>query len=205
MSEHTEAVVKLIEANVAGERERIQTDERVWIHGCLRQRDRIAAIAAYCAQNWPGDFIEIGCLHGGTTRYLAEVARRFGRRILCVDPWPTKCPLTNTDYGPDPYGTFRAAMAEWWDILDVFKTESQNVATVAAIKARPLAFAFVDGMHTYEAARADIATVAHTAGVICVDDTLWEAGVGRAFEEGATALRREAVSRFYCRESWLIP
>jgi hypothetical protein len=196
-------IVQIVLANTGGEAERIATDNRQWVHGCLKQRDRIAAVAEYCAHRCAGDIIEIGCLHGGTTRYLAPIAQKYNRRIICVDPWPTKCPLTNTDYGADPFGQFKAAMQEWWDLLDIVKTESQYPGTVAFIKSRPLCFAFVDGMHTYECAKTDIATVAHCTGVICVDDVLWEPGVKRAFVEGAASLGKQAYHSELCREGWI--
>lgn len=198
-------IAKIVNDNLQGERERIETDPRTWVHGCLRQRERIAAVAEYCAQHWSGDFVEIGCLHGGTTRHLAPIARRHSRRIVCVDPWPSKCPLTNTDYGPDPYGQFITTMADWIDLLDILKTKSQEPATIAYIQTRPLCFAFVDGMHTYECASADIATVAHCVGVVCVDDILWEPGVKQAFWESALKLQRMGLENNLCREGWLVP
>ena len=197
-------IVQIVNDNVGGEAERIRCDPRKWVWGCLHQRDRIAAVAEYCVERYAGDIIEIGCLHGGTTRYLGPIARKYNRRIVCVDPWPTKCPLINTDYGPDPFGQFSAAMQEWWDLLDIIKAESQVASTVELIKSRPLCFAFVDGMHTYGCARVDIATVSHCAGVICVDDVLWEPGVKQAFLEGGASLGRQAYHSELCREGWMV-
>ena len=182
-----------------------RTDDRTWVNGSIQQRDRIAAIADYAARRWAGDFIEIGCLHGGTTRRLASVARLHGRRIVCVDPWPSKCPIAGTDYGKDPFATFKAAMLDWWDLLDIIKASSMDAATIAAVKTRPLCFAFVDGLHTYEAAASDIATVAHCIGIIAVDDIGWEPGVARAFWEGAGNLSRDALHNKLNREGYIGP
>jgi predicted O-methyltransferase YrrM len=192
-----------------GESEVIETDERTWVHGAVRQRDRLVAVAGYCADHQGGDFIEIGCLHGGTTSRLAPVAVKHGRRIVCVDPWPQKCPLTGTDYGEDPFATFCGRMQEWsetWqEAVDIIRASSLEADTIAQIASRELVFAFVDGLHSYEAAVSDIAAVGHCNMVIAVDDVLWSEDVMRAAQEGAAKLGREWFHNPLCREGYILP
>lgn len=183
---------------------KLPEETRLWVQGSIQQRERLSAVAEWCVRNHPGDLIEIGCLHGGTTVHLADIAQSHGRHVICVDPWPPKCPLTNTDYGPDPFAIFKERLQPWWDILDVFKTSSMDAATVPAIKSRPLAFAFVDGLHSYEATLSDIKTVSHCSGVIAVDDVLWSEDVRRAYDEGAKLIKRRKVWLEHNREGYLV-
>ena len=49
------------------------------------------------------------------------------------------------------YPQFLKNTLPYADIVDVVRLESQHENAVSAIKGRALAFAFVDGLHTYEA------------------------------------------------------
>jgi hypothetical protein len=76
--------------------------------------------------------------------------------------------------------------------------------TIAKIKNKQLCFAFVDGLHTYEACLQDIQTVAHCFGVIAVDDTTWSPDVVRAFREGSALTNRNSLCIPVLRESYLL-
>jgi len=140
------------------------------------QSDRIREVARLCAGAYPGDLVEIGCHTGGTTRELGIVAREHGRRVIAVDPWEENPPI---------YDDFLRRTKEYGDLIDVIRLPSQNGEAVKQIKARPLCFAFVDGLHEYEALACDIRTVAHCVGVIAVDDVNWRPNdLRKAFWEG---------------------
>jgi len=190
------ALSELTEAEAAG-----LTDERTWVRGSIQQRERLVWAAEFGLKTGAGDIVEIGCLHGGTTRLLAPLAQSYGRRVVCVDPW------VHLDfYGPeDPFEVFKRAMEPWWDTLDVVRDESQSSAAIDLLQHREICFAFVDGLHTYEACLRDILTVGHTSGFIAVDDLMWNEDLVRAFHEGAGQVKRIAYRHASCREGWLLP
>ena len=169
--------------------------EPAWM--AYQQSDRIREVAWACARDYPGDLIEIGCHHGGTTRELAKVAKEYGRRVVAVDPWGD---------APSIYDKFLERTGKYSDVIDVIRLPSQDAEAVKQIQARPLCFAFVDGLHEYEALACDIQTVAHCLGAIAVDDVNWRPDdLRKAFWEGAEALNRALYWRPKCREGYILP
>lgn len=175
--------------------------------GSLQNRVRIKRVAEYCAQRWPGDLVEIGLLHGNTTKILAEVARQHGRRVIGIDPF--ELPHPGASYGKDYYQVFLRNIEPWREIIDVIKLSSLDPKTIAAIRARELCFAYVDGLHTYDACLSDIKATAHCRGIIAVDDIHVRYGFAkrllRAFHEGAAMLSRVPLDCMLSREGYLVP
>lgn len=168
-------------------------------------RPRMESIADYCARRWKGDLIEIGCLYGATTLRLARVARYYGRRVICVDPWKQE-PF----YKANPFGYFQKITAMYSDIIDIVKMRSQEQEAIDYVQARDLCFALVDGAHSYKAVKSDLMTVAHCRGIIAVDDLfIWEgaqtyrAGIRKAMLEASIEQQRIAILSL-TREGYLL-
>lgn len=170
------------------------------LQGSIQQSARIASVAEYCAQGWAGDLIEIGCFLGGTTVKLAEVAKKYNRRMIALDPWQLG---TQNCHGGE-YETFLKNTEAYRDVIDIVRSDSLDPQTIDKIKNKQLCFAFVDGLHTYEACLQDIQTVAHCFGVIAVDDTTWSPDVVRAFREGSALTNRSSLCIPVLRESYLL-
>lgn len=170
--------------------------------GSHQNRPRLKRVAEYCVQHWPGDLIEIGLLHGNTTIILAEVASRYGRRVVGVDPF-------DSPRYKDYYQVFLGNTKPWRDIIDIIKLSSTDPGAIAIIKARELCFAYVDGLHEYEACYSDIRTVGHCNGIIAVDDIhvryKFAQGLLRAFYDGAALLNRVPMDCTISREGYLVP
>lgn len=184
--------------------ERFSTHEQMLIDagnqqgdGAFDQRDRIHAAAEWACQKYSGDLVEIGCLNGSTTVRLAEVAQKYGRRVIAVDPWQVG--TQNCNGGE--HAIFLQTTEPFKDIIDVVRKDSRDPEVAQYLKQRQLCFAFVDGLHTFEATRGDILSVGH-APVIAVDDTRWSSEVLRAFHE--LHEERDVLSRSYWRESWML-
>jgi len=176
-------------------------------YGAIQNRPRVEAVARYCAEHWEGDLVEIGCLYGGTTVLFAAIAREYNRRVIAVDPW-VELPF----YAGNPYGLFCGTIEPYNDIVDIVKLSSLTEKAIAYVKNRPLCFAYVDGLHTHEAALSDMRTTAHCAGIIAVDDIIeWNyapgsnAEIRRAFDDGVKSLHRTPMSHYLCREGYLMP
>ena len=174
--------------------------------GGTKQRERIRAVAELNLQRYEGDLIEIGAYKGETTRHLCEVARKYSRRVMVVDPWLTG----SQDCDGGEFETFLQNVDPYLDLVDVVRASSVDRRVIAQIRNRKLAFSFVDGHHSYEACLSDISAVQHTLGMIAVDDLIvdeeiwWGDAVSLAFRRGATRIRRTAVRDPWIREGYLL-
>lgn len=167
-------------------------------YGGVAQPARLLVVAREACHDYSGDLVEIGCQYGTTTVKLAQVAREFGRRVLAIDPY--EIGTQNCDGGE--LETFLAAIAPWEDVVEFHRLDSRDPAVTHLLRSRELAFAFVDGLHTYAACRNDILNTAH-AGLLAVDDVIWSAEVRRAFYE-AEALPRSPLHLLRLREGYLL-
>lgn len=177
-----------------------------YYYGGTEQRERIRAVAELNVQRHEGDLIEIGAFKGETTRYLCAVAQRYSRRVIVVDPWKTG----TQDCDGGEFETFLQNVEPYLDLVDVIRASSVEPAVISEIATRKLAFAFVDGHHSYEACLSDICAVRHTLGMIAVDDLIvhpeiwWGDGVSLAFRRGATRTGRIAIRDPWIREGYLL-
>ena len=159
-----------------------------------RLRERLTAIARAACEHYAGDLLEIGGYTGETTKLLAEIAREYGRRVLVVDPWEIG---THNCCGRE-YPQFLRNTLPYADIVDVVRLPSQHENAFNAMRGRVLAFAFVDGLHTYDGAASDLFACDHAA-VICMDDIRWNTELMRLFDE---SLKLKAWN-YGCREGYL--
>lgn len=114
-----------------------------------------------------GDILEIGALTGTSTKVFCETAAKFGRKVYVVDPWNG-----SQEGGDSQYNQF-LKRTEKYDNLVVIKLSSNSDEAIAKIKQMNLAFAFIDGLHTFEFALKDLQSAAGSlsgGGVLCLDD-----------------------------------
>lgn len=172
--------------------------------GHLGNRPRLAMVAEYCIQHWPGDIVEIGLGHGNTTKIFAEIACVHDRRVIAVDPFD----VMGTGWGDDYFEVFSRNTEPWRNIVDLIEASSLEPDTIRAIGERELCFAYVDGLHTYEACYSDILAVGHCEGIIAVDDIHIKAKNSphllTAFWDGAVALDKLPIDNALAREGYLI-
>ena len=168
----------VLQAWTASEEGREVADPAVCEMGGMYLSGRMARLADRCAQRVLGDFVEIGCWEGATTVPLAMVAMRHGRRVIAIDPWD------GTGRGrAEGYQFFLEAIEPVKDVIDIWQTHSEAPEAIARLAGRPLAFAFIDGLHTYEGVASDLKAVAHCKGLIACDDCNWNEGIRRAIRE----------------------
>lgn len=175
--------------------------DKPWAQGSAQQRDRIEAVADYCAKRWDGDLIEIGAYYGATTMRLLKVARKYQRRVIAIDPWEIG---TQNCEGPE-YEGFLQNTSPWADILDIVRMSSLDEKAIRYVTERELCFAFIDGLHSHKSCYSDILTVGHSAGVIVVDDVLWDGNLLRALQDAAERLERQIFRHRFIREGYLLP
>ena len=177
-----------------------------YYYGGAEQRDRIRAVAELSVQRHEGDLIEIGAYKGETTRHLCEVAQRYSRRVLVVDPWQTG----TQDCDGGEFETFLQNVEPYLGLVDIIRASSVAPEVISEISNRKLAFSFVDGHHSYDACLSDICAVRNTLGMIAVDDLIvhpeiwWGEDVSLAFRRGATRIGRIAIRDPWIREGYLL-
>ena len=165
-------------------------------------RGRVVLVCELAAQRYPGDFCEIGGKRGETTVLLAEIARRYSRKVVVVDPWV----LNSEDCFQGDYESFLQTIAPYADIVEIIRASSLDEKTISALKAKSFAFAFIDGMHYGYAILNDIKIFENMKnGIIAVDDInhLWEDAMD-GFKKGAEFIKKTSVHIPSIREGYLI-
>jgi hypothetical protein len=161
-------------------------------------RDRYAYVARSACAQYPGALVEIGAYEGKTTIRLLEIAQRYDREMIVVDPWTPGV----QQCGKMTYEAFARRTAPWIDRMTVIQKKSQDPGVIVTLGDGDIAFALVDGLHTYDACRTDIESVSH-AGIIAVDDLWTFPNVRRAFVNAAWDLHRDVYMPAHCREGYI--
>lgn len=153
------------------------------VYGALHQRPRLVAALERCLNRGDGDVIEIGCLNGGTSELLAEVCQRYGRTLVCVDPW-ADIPGCKWAKFSTSYPVFLKAVAPYKDCVRVIRMASQDPKAIMAIQEHEYAFAFVDGWHEKDYVVTDLHTVLPiTKYAVASDDHRYDMGVQAAHKK----------------------
>ncbi len=173
----------------------------IWDAWGFKVRTRVVEAAKASLAMFPGDIIEIGAYQGVTTAELAAVAQKYKRRVMVVDPW---IPGTQNCSGSE-YETFLENTKRYKGLIDVVRLSSMDPEAVRQMRERPIAFAFVDGLHEYEPCLSDIQAVSHCLGAIAVDDISWNQGCLAAFEQSKHKLQLKDVGGSSYREGYLLP
>jgi len=146
----------------------------------MTMEERLALLAR--AMELPAGFVacEIGSYLGASTCFLGVAASRQGGRVHCLDTWDNRA--MGTEQARQTYREFRANTRAFRDWLVEHRGESlQHAEAVPA----GLDLLFIDGDHSYEAVKADLAAFApklKPGGVLLLHDFTY-AEVERAAAE----------------------
>ncbi len=144
--------------------------------GYLSEREaRFLTLAAVCAPA-EGAIVEIGSFKGRSTVGLAYVTRHYGLgKVVAVDPHTSPSP-TDPDLGGQrsSFEEFlanlrRAGVADWVESYRLFSRE------LAKTWNRPIRLLWIDGDHTYEGAKQDLALFRPhlaTGAIVAMHDVL---------------------------------
>jgi len=132
------------------------------------------------------DVLEVGSWCGASGLALGEAIAQHmsGGTITCVDPWQ---PYTDLGGDPDNLHLMMNELLETRDIFDVFRANMKFLPASVALNVRrgdskvilptlaPESYdlIYIDGDHSYEAVRADLANAApllRDGGILCGDD-----------------------------------
>lgn len=165
------------------------------------QVQRLTEIAEWACQTGDGDLVEFGTFAGAFTVQLAQLARRYKRRVLCFDTFP---PGTAYQLEEKVMPEFLAAIAPWPEVrfyrLDVNGDECRRL-----VQAQPIRFALIDTMKHHEEVRKQLrALLPVCTGPIAVDDS-WCPDVPRACDDEARDYPEwRHVHLSGLRETWMV-
>ena len=143
-----------------------------WI-GRKHYRDRLKRCIEWAAQNYDGDFIEIGAHHGKTAVAMAEIAKKYNRKVIVIDPWSGATEDFDGAldcFQGDEYDIWCKNTEEYSDVIELYRMSSNDSRLPAILKEKQLCFAWIDGSHTTKALKNDLNLVKHCKGIISVDD-----------------------------------
>lgn len=194
-----EAVQAIFAAHAESEPNRSCSDRHLF--GGHFQRERVAALAEWSVQQQPGDLVEIGACRGLCSKLLGAVAIRHGRKLIVVDPW-----ITGTqDCEGGEFAEFQRNTAECRDSLELLRYVSDAPEVFDRLRDRPIAFAFVDGLHTFDACQSDFLLTRQTTGLVVADDARYNVEVLLSARRRARQFGWRVVQPADVREALLIP
>lgn len=133
------------------------------------QRITLGVAAEEAVKNSGGNILEIGCAEGWATCTFAEIAKKYGVKVYCIDPY------SGAQEGTESvYSEFKQVLARYPDTIIHLRDSSLSQAAKDFIKDKHVSFAFVDGLHTKDAAYSDILlslSSMKSGDALCVDDT----------------------------------
>jgi len=167
--------------------------------GCKNQRARLEKICELAIQNFDGDILEIGCHIGLTTRIFAQLAKKYNRKVVVVDPWNGQ-----QEGNQSVYEAFMHNTSEYHDIIDINRVSSFSDQGKNIIKNGSFAFCWIDGLHTYYACSQDIDSCSGQNGILAVDDLRWLPELRQLFDEKTRQYDFTSYYNDNCREGYYI-
>lgn len=169
--------------------------------GSIHQRDRLREVAELALQTYDGDILEIGCHIGLTTRIFAELAEKYDRKVVVIDPWDGRQEGNQT-----VYEQFVENTKEYEKVIVVNRMGSQEPRAIEVIKSNNFAFCWIDGLHTPFACKSDIVACNGQIGIQAVDDLSWSSG-GALKELFYVMAEKYDYKQYYnplCREGYYV-
>lgn len=168
-------------------------------YGSKNQRERLKRICELSLNNNEGDILEIGAHIGLTTKIFCELARKYNRKVMVIDPWNGQ-----QEGNQSVYVEFMKNTEGYDDVLTVHRQSSLLPESREIIQNNTFAMCFVDGLHTVEACGYDIKSCITQNGIIAVDDLTWVKGLKELVETNSKETNREHVINENVREGYII-
>ena len=119
-----------------------------------------------------GNIVEIGGGYGENTKVFGEIAKKYQRKVLVIDPFESGWASMPQGYGGYAYKDFRENIKDYHDHVFICFLPSQDSRCVEAIESiRPIAFAYVDGLQFKASVISDLELMSKfDVPLIAVDD-----------------------------------
>lgn len=167
--------------------------------GSQYQRDRLMSVSDIALQKYDGDILEIGCHVGLTTKILAEIAQKHGRKVVVVDPWDGR-----QEGDEAVFQEFLRNVENYKDTISINRISSQSKEAIDMIQSSKFAFCWIDGLHTPQACMSDIIACSTQVGIQAVDDLSWAPGLIEVYHKMSEELGHQKYYNTSCREGYYI-
>lgn len=130
----------------------------------------------YILERWlpenTGNIIEIGAGVGQDTVIFLEMAKKYKRKVIVIDPFESGWDNMPESYGkPYPEQEFDTNTSHLKDYLIKIKAPSQVIWIKDVLElTSPYCFAFIDGLQHKEAVLSDLRLIEPFNCLICLDD-----------------------------------
>lgn len=137
------------------------------LYGGHMDRSRFRDVLNYWLPRRRGNIVEIGGGNGDATIVLCEMAKKYRRKLIVIDPFESGWANMPESYGkPYPENVWRGNVGEYPILI---RKESKKAVKDLRYHA-PISFAFIDGLQTKEAVLSDLKMMDEYGCLICVDD-----------------------------------
>ena len=189
--------IKIIVDQLSVDENLTQGGKHSW--GCKNQRFRLEKVCELAIQNFDGDILEIGCHVGLTTRIFAQLAKKYNRKVVVVDPWNGQ-----QEGNQSVYESFIKNTSEYRDVIEVNRVSSFSEEGKNIIKNGKFSFCWIDGLHTYHACSQDIDSCSKQNGILAVDDLRWLPELKKLFQEKSEQYNFISYYNEDCREGYYV-
>ena len=190
-------IEKIIESTIGTETKKGEVKNHSY--GSKNQRERLKRICELSLNNTEGDILEIGAHIGLTTKIFCELARKYNRKVMVIDPWNGQ-----QEGNQSVYVEFMKNTKGYDDVLTVHRQSSLLPESREIIQNNKFAMCFVDGLHTKDACRYDIESCINQKGIIAVDDLTWSPGLKDLVFGFSEKYKRKNVVNNKIREGYII-
>jgi len=133
------------------------------------QRLTLTSAADISINETNGNLLEIGAAEGLTTCCLAEIAKKYNKKLFVIDPY------NGEECGSNwVYQQFLNNTNKYANIITHIRLDSRSPAINNLLIENSFSFCYVDGLHSQDAPANDInlsIKLLKSSGVLCVDDT----------------------------------
>lgn len=141
------------------------------------QKELQSKILEYILPLCSGNVVEIGARKGETTKYFLNIAKKYDRKVLVIDPWNGE-----QQGNENIYQEFLKNTKEYNNLIikRIKSEESEDI-----LENFDYSYCFIDGLHTYGSTKNNLNIVYKTInenGIVCLDDTKMK-GVIQARDE----------------------
>ena len=184
--------------NILGETNQEKSEQ-----GTVSKLERISRVAQYCTQGWNGDLIQLGLSGAETTQKLAQLAKKYNRRLFIAGL--AKPEIHNHNVSPSLEETLLADIEPYADAVSIIYLGSLTEEVIQLITSLEFCFALIDSVDTYDTCLTAIKTIVHCAGVVAINNVLKNTEISRAFLKGGElSIHRSKLYLPDCQEAYLL-
>ena len=155
-----------------------RVESRIFTHLTLQEKFTLFNLSSKCLGK---TYVEIGSYLGASSCIIAAgLKKKDEAQLFCIDTWQNDAMSEGTI---DTFNLFKSNIEKYRDILTPLRGKSAEVAKTFG---DTIDFLFIDGDHSYEGVRVDVATwfpKLNSGALVLFHDVGWAEGVQQVIGE----------------------